>query len=279
MTKVYRVYMRFPGGKKKALTLSYDDGVKQDARLIDIMQKNGLKGTFNLNSGSFPLEQTGNMRLTEAQAKELFIDSGMEVAIHGLSHTFLSQLTESHCSYEVIKDRENLERLFCKVIRGMAYPNNAYNDKVVACLKSAGIAYARTTISTESFKIPTDWLRLETTCHHKNPRLMELAKKFVEEDVIKESWLFYLWGHSIEFHNDNNWNIIEEFAEYTGNRHDIWYATNIEIYEYIEAYRSLVSSVDGTMITNPTAYTVYIEISGKVYGIKSGETLNVGMLA
>ena len=42
------IFMRFPGGKKKALTLSYDDGVEQDIRLIDIMKKNGLKGTFNL---------------------------------------------------------------------------------------------------------------------------------------------------------------------------------------------------------------------------------------
>ena len=216
--------------------------------------------------------------MTENQVRELYTDSGMEVAIHGLTHTFLSQITESHCCYQVIKDRENLEKLFRKVIRGMAYPNNAYNDKVVACLKSAGIAYARTTISSESFKIPTDWLRLEPTCHHKNSRLMELAKKFVEEDVIKESWLFYLWGHSYEFDDNNNWNVIEEFAEYTGNRNDIWYATNIEIYEYVEAYRSLVSSVDGTMITNPTAYTVYIEIAGKINTVKSGETLNIECL-
>lgn len=267
-----RVYMRFPEGKKKALTLSYDDGVKQDARLIEIMRRNGLKGTFNVNSG---LYGTTANRLTEIQVKELYAESGMEVAIHGLTHTFLSQVTESCCSYQVLKDRENLERLFHKVIRGMAYPNNAYNDKVVACLKSMGIAYARTTISTESFKIPTDWLRLEATCHHKNPRLMELAKKFVEDEVIKESWLFYLWGHSYEFDNNNNWNIIEEFAEYTGNRSDIWYATNIEIYEYVEAYQSLISSVDGSLITNPSAHMVYIEIAGEVYQIMPGETLSV----
>ena len=273
-----RIYMRFPEGKKKALTLSYDDGVRQDARLINIMQKNGLKGTFNINSGLYPQEQTDSVRMTENQVRELYTNSGMEVAIHGLTHTFLSQITESHCCYQVIKDRENLERLFHKVIRGMAYPNNAYNDKVVACLKSAGIAYARTTISTETFKIPTDWLRLETTCHHKNSKLMELAKKFVEDEVIKESWLFYLWGHSYEFDDNNNWNVIEKFAEYTGNRNDIWYATNIEIYEYVEAYRSLISSVDGSMITNPTAYTVYIEICGTVYAIKSGETLNIEFL-
>ena len=45
--------MRFQGGLKKALTLSYDDGAKQDVRLVEIMAKHGLKGTFNVNSCHF----------------------------------------------------------------------------------------------------------------------------------------------------------------------------------------------------------------------------------
>ena len=45
--------MRLRDGKIKVLTLSYDDGVVQDIRLIKIMNKHGLKGTFNINSGSY----------------------------------------------------------------------------------------------------------------------------------------------------------------------------------------------------------------------------------
>ena len=52
------IFMRFPGGKTRALTLSYDDGVEQDIRLIEIMKKNGLKGTFNVNSGLYAPEGT-----------------------------------------------------------------------------------------------------------------------------------------------------------------------------------------------------------------------------
>lgn len=37
-------------GKKKAFTLSYDDGVTQDVRLIEMFNKYNLKATFNLNS-------------------------------------------------------------------------------------------------------------------------------------------------------------------------------------------------------------------------------------
>ena len=269
------LFMRFPEGKKKALTLSYDDGVKQDARLIEIMLKNGLKGTFNINSGLFQPEGSSVRRMTERQVKELYSDSGMEVAVHGLTHPGLAHLSQARCSYVVIKDRENLEKLFHTVIRGMAYADGSFNDEVVACLKTAGIAYARTAYSSRSFKIPNDWLRLEPTCRHKDTQLKELARKFVEEEVTRESWLFYLWGHSYEFDDNNNWNIIEEFAEYTGNRIDIWYATNIEIYEYIEAYNSLVYSVDGCMVKNPTIYALYFEKNGKVYCVNPGETLEL----
>jgi len=48
-----KLFVRFPGFRDKAVTLSYDDGVRQDKRLISIMQKYGLKGTFNINSGQF----------------------------------------------------------------------------------------------------------------------------------------------------------------------------------------------------------------------------------
>ena len=52
------LWMLYPQGKLKALTLSYDDGVEQDIRLMEIMNRHGLKGTFNLNSGLFAPEGT-----------------------------------------------------------------------------------------------------------------------------------------------------------------------------------------------------------------------------
>ena len=87
-------FMRFPGGVSKALTLSYDDGVEQDIRLIEIMQKHGIKGTFNLNSGFYSPEGTVfpegqiHRRLSKSQAQAVYKNSGMEVAVHGLTHPF-----------------------------------------------------------------------------------------------------------------------------------------------------------------------------------------------
>ncbi len=275
------VFLRFPEGKKKALTLSYDDGVEQDIRLMKIMDQHGIKGTFNLNSGLFAPEghvyPPGQLhrRMTEKQAKALYTDSGHEVAVHGVTHPFLEQLPLPAAVHEVLADRIQLECLFGTVIRGMAYPFGTYSDELIAGLHAAGITYARTVKYTEGFDIPTDWLRLKATCHHDNPNLMKLSERFVNETPTRAPWLFYLWGHSYEFEGNHNWQVIENFCEKVGNKADIWYATNIQIYDYIEAYHRLQFSADCSIVYNPNAVSVWFEKDGKLFAVKSGETLNL----
>lgn len=274
-------YMRFPEGKVKALTLSYDDAVEQDIRFIDILNSHGLKCTFNINSGLYaPVgtvypEGQIHRRMTESQATKLYTNSGHEVAVHAYTHPFLENLTPSAVALEILRDRETLEAQFGGVVRGMAYPYGTYSDSVVEVLKNCGIVYARTTKSTEKFDIPTDWLRLPATCHHTNKRLMELAKTFAETEYIRTPKLFYLWGHTYEFEDSNNWNVIEEFAEYIGGRDDIWYATNIEIYEYIDDYKRLIFSADGKRVKNPTARTLYLETSKNTFTVAPNETVDL----
>ena len=248
------IFMRFPEGRGKALTFSYDDGVEQDIRLVDILNKHGMKGNFNLNRGTYPPEGSTGRRMTEKAITELYADGRHEVAVHSFTHPFLESLSMPLIAYEIVKDREALEAQFGRIVRGMAYPMGTYDDRVVEVLKSCGIAYARTTKSTERFDIPSDWLRMPATCHHKNPRLMELAKTFVEAKTPNHPKLFYLWGHTYEFDDNNNWNIIEEFTEYMSGKEDsIWYATNIEICDYVKAYECLRTSVDGKIVYNPGA--------------------------
>lgn len=275
------IFMRFPEGKAKALTLSYDDAVQQDVRLMSIINKYGLKCTFNINTGlftedgfEFPKGQI-HRRMTEKEAVALYKDSGHEVAVHALTHPFLEQLPANIVVNEIIEDRKNIERLFGKITRGMAYPFGTYSDEVVNALKCCGIAYSRTVHSTESFQIPTDWLRLPASCHHNNPKLSELTDKFVNEKPFNSPWLFYLWGHSYEFEADNNWELIERFAEKIGNRDDIWYATNIEIYDYIQAYNNLVFSTDESMVYNPGAYELYFSYGRQLCKVLPGETLTL----
>lgn len=273
------LFMRFPGGKVKALTLSYDDGVEQDVKLIDIMKKHGLKGTFNLNSGRYAEEGTVypegtiHRRMSKNDITELYMNSGMEVAVHGYTHPFLEQLPANLCTMDVLRDRETLEEQFDTIIRGMAYPFGTFSDEVIMCLRACGIVYSRTVISSHKFDMPKDWLKLEATCHHSDARLNELVDTFLDDNKNRSPLLFYLWGHSYEFESDNNWHIIEEFAEKMGNRDDIWYATNIEIYDYADAFNRLVFGVDGKKVWNPTAYTLYFNKDDVDYVIQPGETL------
>lgn len=255
-------YMRFPGGKSKALTLSYDDGVRQDKHLVEILDKYGIKATFNINSGCYSdkadfKELKG--RMSEQEVYELFKDSPHEVAIHGYEHGYDEILPNNLMANEILQDRINIEKLTGKITRGMAYPYGTFNDKLVECLKVCGIAYSRTVISTENFSMPEDWLRLKPTCHHKNERIMELGDMFLKGNP-RTAQMFYLWGHSYEFDENtpnSNWELIEEFAKKMGGHDDIWYATNIEIYDYTKAFEALEFSTDGKIVHNPTATDVW----------------------
>ena len=104
---------------------------------------------------------------------------------------------------------------------------------------------------------------------------MTLAEKFCDGKVSREPWLFYLWGHSYEFEANSNWHVIEEFARYMGGRDDIWYATNIEIYDYIDDYNRLQFSAEGTRIKNPTARKLWFEMDGRLFDIAPGQIMEI----
>ncbi len=271
-------FLRFPNFRKKALTLSYDDGVIYDEKLIAIMNEHGLKGTFNLNAGRF--DEPHPRLLGEKRAVALYKDSGHEVAVHSYTHPSLAELPEPSVAWEVLADRKRLEETFGVTVRGMAYPNGSYDDRVVEILKKCGIVYSRTVVSTEKFDIPTDWLRLPATCHHNNPKLMELADKFLDDTPARHFWyekpkLFYLWGHSYEFNDNDNWDVIEKFAAKVGSREDVWYATNIEVYDYVKAFEALVFSVDLKRVSNPSAQDLWICVRGQNAFVPKGATVTL----
>lgn len=269
-----KIVKLFPGGKKKAFTLSYDDGVTQDKRLVEIFNRYGLKATFNLNSGlqgqngSFVIDNLPVMRLNREEAIDLY--KGHEIAVHGYNHLSLMDIPVELILAEVLEDKKNLEGMFKYPIRGMAYPNGVYDEKVIEVLKTLKIAYSRTVDSHGKFSLPSNYLKWNPTAHHNDPHLMDIAKRFVEEE-FRELGVFYLWGHSYEFDLNDNWHIIEEFSEYISKRDDIWYATNIEIFDYLVALDRLDYSADFTVVHNPSAISIWIGFNGTKIEIKGGE--------
>lgn len=270
--------MLFPQGKTKALTFSYDDGEKQDIRLCQLFNKYGLKGTFNLNSGLMTVEpDEKSSKVALSQIPEVY--KGHEVAVHTANHPFLEKMTTTEIAVEIFDDKRTLEKYTGYVVRGMAYPFGTYNDDVIRIASDLGIKYSRGVHSHHGFALPTKWLEMPATCHQADEKAFDIAKTFVEEDAVRDwrsthGWLLYIWGHSYEYRTEEDWARMEKLCAYLANRDDVWYATNIEIYDYIEAFRSLEYSVDRQMIYNPTGLEVWIQRGGKAYNIPARGQIN-----
>jgi peptidoglycan/xylan/chitin deacetylase (PgdA/CDA1 family) len=262
--------MRFPGRKDKAVTLSYDDGAKEDIRLMQIMNRYGLKGTFNLCSGLLKSEPDNRTPISE------YAKAGMEVAMHGENHLWLDGANGGEIIKEFYQDKVELERLTGKIMRGGAYAYVKYNEQALSVLKTLGVSYFRQTGAREDFSLPTDWLKWEITCRHIDKRLFDLLDTFLNQEgrgVYKRlPKLFYLMGHSWEFTRDNNWEVIEKFGEMLSSRDDIYFATNIEIYDYVKAYEGLIFSAEGNMVQNLSPIDVYFWIDGKDVLAKANST-------
>lgn len=218
---------------RKAVTFSYDDGVTQDIRFTDLLNRYHLKGTFNLNSGIGYGDQVWNCkgveihRCRKEEMQEIY--RGHEVAVHTLTHPNLYEMKDrAQIAYEILEDKKNLESFFKTSVVGMAYPFGGYQDVVLEILRENHFQYARTTRSSYSFEEQKDLLAYAPTCHHNDGRLMELAEELVESRPSHPQ-VFCIWGHSYEFDVDGTWDRMEEFCRYISNREDIFYGTNREV--------------------------------------------------
>ncbi len=268
----------FPGGKNKAFTLSYDDGVVQDRRLVELFDYHHAKCTFNLNYGVLGLKRNEKdvdiSTVDKNEVEELYRNH--EVGGHGLYHSDISSLKSPYALYEIIEDKAKLEALTGYPLKMFAYPFGFFSQDTKDLLKKSGYKGARTVRSTYGFALPDDPMELNPTCHHNDEKLMELAKHFIEDRNI-QPYLFYVWGHGYEFDKDENWERMEKLLIYLRSYEDrIWYATNGEILDYLQAYRMLEYSVDGSMIYNPSATGVDIMTSfGQKEHLEAGKITRI----
>ena len=278
------VFLRYPGGKAKAVTFSYDDGVPEDKRLAEIFDKYGMKATFNHNC-----EYMREKNFTKEEVKKYFLSKGHEIAVHGANHRANGNLRAIEGIKDVLDCRIELEEKCDSIIRGMAYPDTGITqmgnfgnfESIKQYLKELDIAYARTLGGdNNSFMLPNDFYAWMPSCHHDNAKIMEYIDEFLNLDISTKTYharrvprLLYIWGHSFEFEQKNNWEHIEEICSKLANNDEIWYATNIEICDYVEAYKSLKYSADGHKVYNPSLFEIWFDVDGKLYSIKPGETI------
>ena len=277
-------YMRFPDDKLKAVTFSYDDGCRQDIKLAELFDSYNLKCTFNVCSGF--IKNPGQKFLNADEIQNFLIDKGHEIAVHGDKHRAPGSNTAIDIITDVLDCRKGLEKTFGKIVRGMAHPNSgigyfhngATYEDVKRILNDCGIAYARSLKRRSDFLLPEDWHNWCPTTAPGDSGYLELADKFCElseENCTNDRAfpkLFYTWGHAYGIDGQLG-EMLCALCDKLANRADTWYATNIEIYDYVNAYRSLVFSADGIICYNPTLYKIWLMVDGKHFSIKPGKTL------
>jgi hypothetical protein len=271
---------RFPGNKRIALTMSWDDGVVEDKPLIKLFNELGLKGTFNLNSATFftegrprPLEGGGRLDLSEV--RDLY--EGHEVAIHTASHPFLERLDPSQVAYEILDDRRALEDIVGYPVRGMAYPFGTYNKNVKEILRSLGIVYARAVKNAENDWLPADPMEWSPMMHMfgKDPAgMVERFQTWVGNP--RKTGLFYIWGHSYEFARPTDrWKEMDGLFRPLAGHPEVWYCTNIQLWDYEAARQRMCIAANRKTAYNPSARPVTLVCDGKVIDVPGGQTVSL----
>ena len=226
-------------GKKKAITFSYDDGVTQDIKLIELLSKYNLKSTFNLNSELLTKKGIlirNNQRISHYKIHSddvKYVYDGHEVAVHTLTHPNLTECEASEIIHQVETDRLNLSKLVDYEVIGMAYPCGGVNndDKVAQIIKeNTGVKYCRTITANLNFDIQENLYRFNPTVYHLDfDDMTKLGQEFV--DLKPETpQIFYIWGHSYEMDFETDyWVKLEEFFKLISYKEDIFYGTNKEV--------------------------------------------------
>lgn len=261
------IYICFPQGKHKVLTMSYDDGKEEDRRLIEIFNQYGIKGTFHLNSGLTTPE-----RIPSKEWRDLY--QGHEISCHTVTHPTIGRCPIEQVALQILEDRRKLERIAGYPVRGLSYPNGSYNEEIVKLLPGLGIEYSRVVGDTDDFAMPENFLTWKATCHH-NHRLLENGERFCDLHKTQYLYLMYVWGHSYEFTRDDNWQVMEDFCRMAGGREDIWYATNIEIVDYMKVAHNLKFTVDGNLVYNPGAQSIWIQADGEICEVPGGHRVEI----
>lgn len=267
----------FPNGKAKSFNVTYDDGVLQDVRFVELLNKYNLKGTFNLNSGLMENEfewvhENGCVvkRLSKDKVVSLYL--GHEIASHSLTHPYMDNLSESEILYELQSDKTNLERLFGKEIKGFAVPFDYYSDLIEKCVKQAGFSYARISEESRSFTPQTDYFKWKATVFHTDSNLKELTQQFIESD--QELALFQIVGHSYDLDIENMWDRLESIYIEIASQKDILPMTTIDIIEYLKAMET--AEITDRTFKNNSNISLWFSDNKSTFEVKPKEEVVFG---
>ena len=262
----------YPNGKAKAFNVTYDDGVLQDIRFVELLNKYNLKGTFNLNSRLMENEfewvhENGCVvkRLAKDKARTLY--GGHEIASHSLTHPYMDNLSEEEIMHELKTDKANLENLFGKEIKGFAVPFDYYSELIEKCVKECGFEYARISEESRSFTPQSDYYNWKASVFHLDSELNQFVNNFL--NTTEELAFFQIVGHSYDLDIENMWDKIENIFKEICADNDVLPMTTIEIIDYLKAMSC--AGINKNYITNNSNVNLWFNINGSVVEIKAND--------
>ena len=267
----------YPEGRRKAFNISYDDGVIQDIRFVELLNRYGLKGTFNLNYGmmrsGFTWEHECGMtvrRIPEDQVMTVY--QGHEIASHSYSHPYFDNAAETEILKELGSDKFFLERLFGREVAGYATPFYYYSDLMADCVRHCGFEYARISEESNDYYVPQDFYRWRGSKFHWDEDLTDFIRGFLE--THQELALCQLVGHSYDLDVMNLWDTMEQICRWVSENSDVWAATHLELVRYLRSMS--LARVENGKIINESNTAHWFEVDGGVLKLMSGENFTLG---
>lgn len=266
----------YPGGKTKAFNITYDDGVLQDVRFVELLNRYGLKGTFNLNSGCMETEFSWYhpsgleiKRLPLRAAATLY--RGHEVASHTLTHPYMHDLSEEEICFQMSRDRENLQRITGREVKGFAVPFDYYSDLIARCAEKCGFEYARTSQERYSYAPPRDAYYWAAGAYHIMPGFRPFVEGFFETG--EELALCQIVGHSYDLDTEGMWEPMEALLRRVAEAADVASMTNLQLVRYLKAMDQAIVTENG--IENPSKETLWFAWDGRIFSVAPGEKTQI----
>ena len=233
------------GTPKKYFTISFDDGIMQDEKIIEIMKKYDVHCvTFFVNTGLGGLDSSEgianylgkpgvtHIRYTMDELKTGIYD-GYDVENHGLTHAVMagSNPDPDTIKTEVGQNNANIAEFMGYEPVGYAWPGGAYDETTArAIAENSPIRFARAIDSTYSYALPEGFMHWQPTCSIIEKNMLDLAQDFVKAECT-EDMLFYVWGHGYELDAYNLYNKLDLLMRIMSKADDVVLVTNAEFYQ------------------------------------------------
>jgi hypothetical protein len=219
------------------MTTSWDDGHPLDFRIADLLDANGLCGTFYIPQSA----DTGTMPANDVRR----LSERFEIGAHTIHHTFLDTVDEPTAKAEIAGSKAWVEDVTGEPCKMFCPPAGKFVERDSRLVREAGYVGLR---SVELLSL--DWPRssdglliMPTTLHAFPHRPVTYIKNAVKRRSPRNLWhyvihggrasweeraermlaqvtarggVFHLWGHSWELEETTQWDRLERVLKLMG---------------------------------------------------------------